>query len=107
MRPHLLAALALAPLCACSFASPGNTYMTPTGPAATGVAVVESPVLMAFKVPVCIARTAVLGPVAIASAIVPFSNSKEGSGMTYAANNAQADCGPPYYVTSSQVTSEP
>jgi hypothetical protein len=106
MRSHLLAALVLAPLCACSM-GPGSTYATPTGPAATGVAVAETPLLMAFKVPVCLARTPLLLPATLASAIVPFSKSKEGSGGDYIANNAQADCGPPYIVTPSQVSTEP
>jgi hypothetical protein len=106
MRPHLLAALILAPLCACSM-GPGGTYATPTGPAATGVAVVETPLLMAFKVPVCVLRTPLLLPGALASAVVPFSNSKEGSGVDYLSSNAQADCGPPYIVTAAQVSGEP
>ena len=106
MRPHLLAALVLAPLCACSF-GPGGTVATPTGPAATGVAVAETPLLVASKIPTCIARTALLGPAALASMIVPFSKSKEGSGTSYFTNNAEADCGPPYFVTSSQVSTEP
>jgi hypothetical protein len=39
--------------------------------------------------------------------VVPFSNSKEGSGDSYFWNNAAADCGPPYLVTPSQVSNEP
>jgi hypothetical protein len=106
MRRHLFAAVLLAPLCACSF-GPGGTWATPQQPAATGVAVVESPVYMAFKVPVCLLRTPLLLPAALASSIVPFSKSKEGTGSAYLASNAQADCGPPYTVTSSQVANEP
>src|ERR1700727_2602140 len=103
MRSYLLAALVLAPLCACSM-GPGGTYATPTGPAATGVAVAETPLLMAFRVPVCLARTPLLLPAALASAVVPFSHTKEGSGVDYFSNNAQADCGPPYIVTPAQVS---
>jgi hypothetical protein len=107
MRPHLLAAVILAPLCACSSFGPGNTVATPTGPAATAVAVAESPLLIASKVPTCIGRTLLLGPAALASMVVPFSNSKEGSGTSYFTNNAETDCGPPYVVTPSQVSTEP
>ena len=46
-------------------------------------------------------------PGTIASWIVPFSNSKEGSGDSYFYNNAAADCGPPYIVTPAQVSNEP
>ena len=56
--------------------------------------------LMAFKVPVCLARTPLLLPAALASAVVPFTHTKEGSGVDYLSSNAQADCGPPYVVTS-------
>src|ERR1700733_7502488 len=106
MRLHVLAALFVAPLCACSF-GPGGTWATPQEPAATGVAVVETPVYHAFKVPVCLLRTPLLLPAALASSIVPFSKSKEGSGGDYLANNAQADCGPPYMVTPNEVATEP
>lgn len=106
MKWHVLAALVMAPLCACA-TGPGGTWATPQGPAATGVAVAETPLLMASKVPVCIARTALLGPAAIASAIVPFSKSKEGSGVDYFSANAQADCSGPYIVTPAAVSNEP
>jgi hypothetical protein len=106
MRMHFMAALLVAPLCACA-AGPGGTWATPTGTGATVVAAVESPVYAAFKVPVCVLRTPALIPSAIASAIVPFSKSKEGTGGEYLATNAAADCGPPYWVSPSQVSNEP
>lgn len=106
MKLRLIAVLLMAPLGACAM-GPGGTYATPTGPAATGVAVAETPMLLAFRVPVCLARTPLLLPAALASAVVPFSNSKEGSGVAYLSNNAQADCGPPYVVTPAQVSTEP
>jgi hypothetical protein len=71
------------------------------------VAAVESPVYFAFKAPVCLLRTPALLPSTLASAIVPFSKSKEGSGGDYFVNNAVADCGPPYWVTPAQVSNEP
>ena len=106
MRMHLLAALFVAPLAAFAF-GPGGTYATPQEPAATVVATVENPVMHAFKAPVCLLRTPAIIPSAIASAIVPFSKSKEGSGVQYFTANAVADCGPPYWITSSQVSNEP
>jgi hypothetical protein len=71
------------------------------------VAAVESPAYFAFKAPVCLLRTPALIPSAIASAIVPFSKSKDGSGADYFSTNAVADCGPPYWVSPSQVSNEP
>lgn len=106
MRRHVFAAIALAPLCACSF-GPGGTWATPQQPGATAVAVAESPVALAFRVVTCVARTPLLIVPATASAIVPFSKSKEGSGGQYLASNAQDDCGQPYIVTPSAVTNEP
>ena len=106
MKMHLIATLLVAPLCACA-TGPGGTWATPTGTGATVVAVAETPVYDAFKVPVCVLRTPALIPSAIASAIIPFSKSKEGSGVDYFSNNAVADCGPPYWVSPSQVSNEP
>jgi len=107
MRLHLLAALFVAPLCACA-TGPSSTWATPQAPgAATAVAVGEMPLFIASKITICLARTPLLGPAAITSAIVPFSDSKDGSGVGYFTNNAQADCGPPYYITASQVSNEP
>ena len=106
MRPHVLAVLLVAPLGACA-TGPGGTYATPTGPAATAVAVAESPAYVGLKVVTCLGRTPLLLPGAIASTVVPFSQSKEGTGMDYFAANAQADCGPPYWVTAAQVSTEP
>lgn len=105
-RLHLVAALLAAPLCACA-TGPGGTWATPTGTGATVVAAIENPLYHAFKVPVCLLRTPALLPATIASAIVPFSNSKDGTGGAYFQSNAQADCGPPYWVTPSEVASEP
>src|SRR5581483_197742 len=106
MKQHILAAIALAPLCACSF-GPGGTWATPQQPGATVVAVAESPAALAFRVVTCAARTPLLVVPAAASAIVPFSKSKAGSGGQYLASNAQDDCGPPYIVTPSVVATEP
>jgi|SRR6185437_12518528 hypothetical protein len=106
MRLHLVAALLMAPLCACA-SGPGGTWATPTGTGAVVAAGIETPLYAAFKVPVCVARTPLLIPGTIASWIVPFSNSKEGSGDSYFYNNAAADCGPPYMVTPAQVSNEP
>lgn len=106
MKMHFLAALFVAPLCACA-TGPGGTWATPTGTGATVVAVAENPLYHAFKVPVCLLRTPAAVPSAIASAIVPFSNSKEGSGIDYFNSNAVANCGSPYWVTPSQVSTEP
>jgi hypothetical protein len=106
MRLHVLAALIAAPLSACAM-GPGGTWATPQEPGATVVAAIETPLYVAFKVPVCLLRTpAALLPTA-ASAAVPFSKSKEGSGGAYFTNNAVANCGPPYWVTPSQVSNEP
>jgi len=106
MRLHVIAALLVAPLCACA-TGPGGTWATPTGTGATVVAAVETPALFAFRSPVCLLRTPALIPSTVASWIVPFSNSKEGSGDSYFLNNAVADCGPPYMVTPAQVSNEP
>ncbi|HEY1503825.1 MAG TPA: hypothetical protein VGF92_05965 [Stellaceae bacterium] len=106
MRMHIFATLFVAPLCACA-TGPGGTWATPTGTGATVVAAVESPLYFAFKGPVCVLRTPALIPSAIASAVVPFAKSKEGSGVDYLSNNAVADCGPPYWVSPSQVSNEP
>ena len=106
MKLHVVAALLVAPLCACA-TGPGGTWATPTGTGATVVAAIQTPVLHAFKAPVCLLRTPALIPSALASAIVPFSNSKEGSGDSYFYNNAVANCGPPYLVTPAQVSNEP
>jgi len=106
MRLHLVAALLMAPLCACA-SGPGGTWATPTGTGATVVAALETPALFAFRAPVCLLRTPALLPSTFASWIVPFSNSKEGSGDSYFLTNAVADCGPPYMVTPAQVSNEP
>jgi hypothetical protein len=106
MRLHVVAALLVAPLCACA-TGPGGTWATPTGTGATVVAAIETPLYFAFKAPVCMLRTPALIPSAVASAIVPFSKSREGSGVDYFSNNAVADCGPPYMVTPAQVSNEP
>lgn len=106
MKRHILAAIAMAPLCACSF-GPGGTWATPQPPAAGVVAGVESPVALAMRITTCVARTPLLIVPAAASAIVPFSKAKDGSGGQYLARNAQADCGPPYIVTPSEVANEP
>ncbi|HEY3917697.1 MAG TPA: hypothetical protein VGL83_07875 [Stellaceae bacterium] len=106
MKPHVLAILLLTPLGACAM-GPGGTYATPTGPAATVVAAAETPLFIASKITTCLGRTPLLLPGAAASTVVPFSKSKEGSGGDYLATNAQADCGPPYWVTAAQVSSEP
>lgn len=106
MKLHVFAALFMAPLCACA-TGPGGTWATPTGTGATVAATIENPIYHAFKVPVCLLRTPALLPGALASAIVPFSKSKEGSGDSYFYNNAAANCGPPYWITADQVANEP
>ena len=106
MKLQILAALLVAPLCACATGQ-GGTWATPTGTGATVVAAIETPLLHAFKAPTCLLRTPLLVPGALASWVVPFSNSKEGSGDSYFWNNAAADCGPPYLVTPAQVSNEP
>lgn len=106
MKIQLLAALVLAPLCACGN-NPATTWATPPEPGTTAVAVAESPLALAMRVTTCVARTPLLLVPAAASAIVPFSKSKEGSGGQYLATNAQADCGPPYIVTPNTVATEP
>ena len=106
MKRIVLAALALVPLCACSN-NPATTWATPPGAGATVVAVAESPLALALRVTTCVARTPFLLVPAAASAIVPFSKSKEGSGGQYLATNAQNDCGSPYIVTPNEVATEP
>jgi hypothetical protein len=106
MKLHLMAALLVAPLCACSY-GPNGTWASPSGTGSTVVAAAETPVYFAFKAPVCVLRTPALIPATLASMVVPFSKSKEGSGADYLSNNAMADCGPPYMVTPSQVSNEP
>lgn len=103
---HVIAILLAAPLCACA-TGPGGTYATPRQPAATAVAAVETPFHMAFKLATCIARTPLLLPGTVASAIVPFSGSNQPSGGAYFVANARADCGGSYVVTPSQVATEP
>jgi hypothetical protein len=106
MKFRLLAAVVMAPLCACG-SNPATTWATPPEPGATAVAVAESPLALAMRVTTCVARTPFLLVPAAASAIVPFSKSKEGSGGQYLAANAQADCGAPYIVTPNEVATEP
>lgn len=101
-----MAVLLAAPLAACA-TGPGGTWATPTGTGATVVAAIEAPIYFAMKAPVCLLRTPALLPATLASAVVPFSASKDGTGGAYFQSNAQANCGPPYIVTPSEVASEP
>lgn len=101
MNLRLVAILLAAPLGACA----DNMAGTPAEPAATtaqAVAsrqVVETPFLLAFKVPTCLGVTLASIPSAIASAIVPFADSPRGSGGDYLAASAKDACGPPYVVS--------
>ena len=89
LRP--LAILLTLPLFACA-SQPGGGGMTTAH-------VIETPFYAAFKLPGCLAAAPILGPAAIASAIVPFQDSKEGNGWTYLQNGVNDACGGPWTAT--------
>ena len=88
LRP--LAILLMLPLWACA-SQPGGDK--------TALTVIETPFRVAFKLPGCLAAAPILGPAAIASSVVPFQDSKEGSGMTYFQNGMTAACGGSWVAT--------
>ncbi len=90
LRP--LAILLMLPLWACASQPGGGTDKT-------ALTVLETPFPVAFKLPGCLAAAPILGPAAIASSIVPFDESKEGSGMTYFQNGMNAACGGSWVAT--------
>ena len=103
MKLRLMAILLTIPLWACAAqpdstakAGPGAPPPPPSG-FDTAMGIVETPLLIAFKIPACIALAPLSVPGAIASAVVPFnSNPKDASGAQVVANTATDACGPPY-----------
>lgn len=94
MKLRLLAVLLMVPLWAC--ANNPNGSAGPGG-GTTALRVVETPLFLAFKVPVCLGSVPLLVPAAAASAAVPFHNgSQEKSGWAYYKNGVKEACGPPY-----------
>jgi hypothetical protein len=83
LRP--LAILLTLPLWACS--NPG---------ANTALKVVETPIYAAFKTAGCVASGPIMAPAALASAVVPFKDSKNGSGFDYLSNGVSEACNPPW-----------
>ncbi len=83
LRP--LAILLTLPLWACS--NPDGTM---------ALKVVETPVYAVFKTVQCVAAGPILAPAALVSAVVPFKDSKNGSGVDYIAGGVSDACNPPW-----------
>lgn len=95
MKFRVLAVLLAFPLWACAD-KPGDPGAA-SGPASTAIGVAETPLLLASRVTLCLATPPLLGPGAIASAVVPFKGgSEEPSGWELFKKNVADACGPPY-----------
>jgi len=95
MKFRVLAVLLTLPVWACADkpSDPGAT----SGPATTVIGVVETPLLLASRVTVCLATPPILGPGAIASAVVPFKGgADEPTGWELFKKDVADACGPPY-----------
>lgn len=96
MKLRLLAVLLTVPLWACAN-SPNSGADAAADNATTALRVIETPLFLAFKVPVCLGSVPLLVPAAAASVAVPFQNgSHEKSGWAYYKNGVKEACGPPY-----------
>jgi hypothetical protein len=80
-------------------AQSGSTAPAEPSTTAKVVGILVTPLHLIFEVPICVGATPLLGPGAIASAIVPFKDNSKGSGSTLLANDVKEACGPPYVVT--------
>lgn len=98
MKWRLLAILLTVPLWACA-SKPGGDA-TGSSAANTALTVIETPALIAFKIPFCLGAAPVLAPAAAVSAVIPFKNgSPRGSGWPLLENGVKEACGPPYVAT--------
>jgi hypothetical protein len=115
MKRHPWAILLTIPLWACASkpdssagnAPPPTASSAPTGSSAPAepsttarvVGILVTPIRLAFEIPLCVGAAPLLGPGAIASAIVPFKDNTKGSGSQLLANDVKDACGPPYVAT--------
>ncbi len=95
MKLRLLAILLTLPLWACASKSDG-TATSGSSAVSTALSVVETPLLIAFKVPLCLGAVPTMLPGAVASAVVPFKDQSKGNGGQVVANGVSDACGPPY-----------
>lgn len=99
MKIRPLAILLMLPLWACAD-KPGSGAATGSSAVSTTLSVIETPFLIAFKVPVCVATVPLMGPGAIASAAIPFKDSEhEPGGWQLMTSSVEDACGPPYVAT--------
>jgi hypothetical protein len=97
LRPFII--LLTIPLWACA-AKPDGDPKAGSGAASTALSVIETPLLIAFKIPLCIATGPLLVPGAAASAVIPFKDApKEPSGTALVTKGVTDACGPPYVAT--------
>lgn len=92
MKLRPLAILLTVPLWACA-AKPDSD------PLSTTLSVVETPFLIAFKVPVCLGTVLLAPPGAAVSAAIPFKDASKGTGVSLYTNSVSDACGPPYVAT--------
>jgi hypothetical protein len=62
----------------------------------TATSIFETPFRIAFTVPTCLGYIVTLAPSALASAVVPFEESKEGSDGDYYKKRTNQACSGPY-----------
>jgi hypothetical protein len=99
MKWRLMAILATVPLWACA-SKPDSTSASGSSGVSTALSVIETPLLIAFKIPVCLGSAPVLAPAAAVSAVVPFKEGGErGRGGALLVNGVKEACGPPYVAT--------
>ncbi len=94
-----MAILLTAPLWACA-SKPDSGSAAGSSGTSTALSVIETPVMIAFKIPFCLGAAPVLAPAAAVSAVVPFKDPGErGSGGSLLINGVKEACGPPYVAT--------
>jgi hypothetical protein len=109
MKLRRLAILLTIPLWACASKpdSSAGSGSAPPGPSAqpassessggpSALSIIATPFYIVFKIPVCLGAAPLLGPGAIASAIVPFKDNAKDSGDQLVAKDVTEACGPPW-----------
>jgi len=98
MRLRAFAILLTIPLWACASKPEGGAG---TGASAldTTLGVIETPLLIAFKIPLCVGSAPVFAPGAVVSSVFPLKDTSKGNGWQRLANSVSEACGPPYVAT--------
>jgi hypothetical protein len=97
MKLRQFAILLAMPLWACA-SQPSGTAAA-SGNAPTTLSMLGTPIYVAFKIPGCLAAAPILGPQAIASSVVPFSDPKAANGWQYFSNGVTEACGGSWVAT--------